>query len=67
MVDVAADDVAPDRMRLSVARAWRMLAILALLGLVSFTVVSDQSSSDRGNCEPFTLGVSPLGGCDWLE
>ena len=68
MVDIAADDVAGVRSRAKVA--WRTLAVLALLGIVSFAAVSDQPSADRGQnreCGPFILGQSLLGGCDWLE
>ena len=70
LVDITAEDVAPDRVRLNVLRAWRTLAVLSLLGLISFATVSDQPRGDRGNrreCGPFILGQSLLGGCDWLE
>jgi hypothetical protein len=70
MVDIPADDVFTDRARAEAARAWRTLAVLALLGIVSFAAVSDQPSADRGQrreCGPFIIGQSLLGGCDWLE
>jgi hypothetical protein len=64
MADVAADDVVADRAR--VGRAWRTLAVLALLGILSFAAVSDQIG-ERRRCGPFTVGISAVGGCDWLE
>ena len=66
MVDIPADDVPADRERVKVAKAWRSLAVLLLLGILSFAAVSDQSD-ERRECGPFTLGVSPLGACDWLQ
>jgi hypothetical protein len=66
MVDIAADDVAPDRARLNLARSWRALTVLLLLSILSFAAVSDQTG-ERRECGPFTIGVSPVGGCDWLE
>jgi hypothetical protein len=68
--DTTVEDIAPDRVHLKVVRAWRTLAVLSLLGLISFAAVSDQPSGDQGNrreCGPFILGQSLLGGCDWLE
>jgi hypothetical protein len=70
MVDIPADDVVGGAARAKVARAWRTLAVLTLLGIASFAAVSDQPSADRGQkpeCGPFILGQSLLGGCDWLE
>jgi hypothetical protein len=64
MADIVADDVVADRAR--VARAWRTLAVLALLGILSVAAVSDQTG-ERRECGPFTVGVSPAGGCDWVE
>jgi hypothetical protein len=66
MVAIAADDVAPGRAGLNLARSWRALAVLLLLGILSFAAVSDQSG-ERRPCGPFTVGVSPVGGCDWVE
>jgi hypothetical protein len=66
MVDILADSVVLPRPTL----AWRTLAVLALLGIISFAAVSDQPSADRDQrrvCGPFILGQSLLGGCDWLE
>ena len=66
MVDIPADSVALPKS----ATAWRTLAVLALLGLVSFAAVSDQAPADRDQrraCGPFIVGQSLLGGCDWLE
>jgi hypothetical protein len=66
MVDIPADRVVLPRP----TQAWRTLAVLALLGIVSFAAVSDQPGTDRDQrrvCGPFILGQSPLGGCDWLE
>ena len=66
MVDISADDVPADRERVKVAKVWRTLAVLLLIGVLSFAAVSDQSNEGR-ECGPFTLGVSPLDGCDWLQ
>jgi hypothetical protein len=47
-------------------RAWRMLALFLLLGLLSFAAVSDESTH-RPECGVFTLDQSLVGGCDRLE
>jgi hypothetical protein len=66
MVAISADDVPLDRTRRNLAKARKRLAVLALLGILSFAAVSDQSQERPPECGPFTIGVSPLGGCDWL-
>jgi hypothetical protein len=66
MVDIPADGVSTDRARARIAKAWRTLAVLMLFGILSFAGVSDQSD-ERRECGPFTIGVSPLSGCDWLQ
>jgi hypothetical protein len=53
-----------DRAGVNGVKALRTLALLALLGFLSFAAVSDQPS--RGDCGPFILNQSALGGCAWL-
>jgi hypothetical protein len=62
MVHMAVDDL----VSAAQGSAWRTLAVLVLLGILSFTAVSDQSNARR-ECGPFTMGVSPVGGCDWVQ
>jgi hypothetical protein len=64
MVDIPADGVSAERAKLT--KAWRTLAVLLLLGILSFVSTSDQPD-ERRECGPFILGQSSLGGCDWLE
>jgi hypothetical protein len=66
MVDIPGDGVSADRERVKASKAWRTLAILLLLGILSFVATSDQPK-ERRECGPFILGRSLLGGCDWLE
>jgi hypothetical protein len=62
MVDIPAD---ADRERAKVAKAWRTLAVLLLLGILSVVVMSDQPN-ERRECGPMVIGTSAVGSCDWL-
>jgi hypothetical protein len=61
MVDVAAGCVAR-----APTKAWMTMAVLLLLGMVSFAAVADQANQRR-DCGPIEFGRSALGGCDWLR
>jgi hypothetical protein len=42
-----------------------LVFLLALLGVISLSASSVQR--DRDECGPFTIGVSAIGGCDYLH
>jgi hypothetical protein len=62
MTDITADVFPTTRTNRTPRAAWRALAILMLLGMLSFAAVSDQHRS----CAPFAIGVSAIGGCDCI-
>lgn len=64
MVAITPDLVPIDHAR-STAVARKLLLILMMLGLLSLASSAERIERDR--CGPFTLGVSALGGCDYLE
>jgi len=72
MVDVTADDAGLERGRTGRTAAWRTLAVLLLLGVLSFAA-ADQLMLPRETPDPpddpgrpFTFGVSAFGGPDCL-
>jgi hypothetical protein len=64
MVAIAPDFAPIDHARLRAA-ASRLLLILVMLGLLGLASSTERVQRER--CGPFTLGVSALGGCDYLE
>jgi hypothetical protein len=72
MVDITVDEAGPGHRKVHRTGAWRLLAILLLLGSLSFAasdqLVLPRDASDPPNQQgrPFTLGVSALGGPDCL-
>jgi hypothetical protein len=44
-------------------RTWLILVLL-FVGVISFAVVLNRA--EQHQCGPFTIGVSPIGGCDWI-
>jgi hypothetical protein len=49
-----------------VGRAWCVLLLLIFLGLCLFTAVGQLTKEAPRQCGPFALGVSKIGGCDYL-
>jgi hypothetical protein len=47
-------------------RAGVILALLFLFGLIAF-VAAQSLRVEQSQCKPFTIGLSAIGGCDWLE
>lgn len=64
MVAITPDFSPVDQGRIHAA-ARRLLFIFAMLGLLSLAASAERVERER--CGPFTLGVSALGGCDYLE
>jgi hypothetical protein len=50
----------------NIRRSQFVLAVLILVGLVSFASVRAFETDDQRDCGPFTIGKSAIGGCDGI-